>query len=302
MSCYHPQYAYIAGQNDEGKNIIKFCNEVTEHGHCDVNHLKRKYGKDLLAIPCGRCVGCKLDYSRSWAVRCVLESLDFPDNSFLTLTYEKAPPFLIKKDLSDFIKRLRNAHPDIKIRFFGCGEYGSKNDRPHFHVLIFGYGFPDKKLIKSYEGSNLYQSQELSKLWKFGLSSIGEVCLKSCAYVARYTSKKVGSSRGDEFVLMSRRPGIGAKFFYDKKDLIYLTDTLYGNFGSSHKARVPRYYDKLAEKEGIDLTKIKDERIRRANNFMNLGKYLHGFGDDIPLNNLLDGIANMKFNLLKRGI
>ena len=300
MSCFHPRYAFIAGTTENGKKLLHFCTPKTgDFG--DVSALKHKYRDSLVAIPCGKCVGCKLDYSKSWAVRCVLESLYHKESSFLTLTYDEAhcPKTLDKKPLSDFLKRLRSAHPDISIRFFGCGERGSLNNRPHYHVIIFGYSFPDKEVIQHQGHQVLYKSKELSKLWSFGLSSIGEVSLQSCAYVARYTSKKVNGKK-DEFILMSRMPGIGAQYFADKKDLIYLSDKLYGSFGSSHKARVPRYFDKLAEKEGIDLSDVKDNRIRRANLYNELGKYLHSFSDDIPLNQLMDRIALEKFNLLKR--
>jgi hypothetical protein len=43
---------------------------------------------------------------------------------------------------------LRKKISPLKIRFFHCGEYGDKTRRPHYHALIFGYGFPDKKLFK----------------------------------------------------------------------------------------------------------------------------------------------------------
>jgi len=45
-------------------------------------------------------------------------------------------------------------------RFFMCGEYGEENFRPHFHALLFGREFPDRKhLQKLSTGDILYSSQ-----------------------------------------------------------------------------------------------------------------------------------------------
>ena len=38
-------------------------------------------------IPCGSCEYCKLKRSKIWAARCTLESMNWPHNYFITLTY-----------------------------------------------------------------------------------------------------------------------------------------------------------------------------------------------------------------------
>lgn len=38
--------------------------------------------KDFVEIPCGKCVGCRLKYSRDWADRCVLEAKQHEKISF----------------------------------------------------------------------------------------------------------------------------------------------------------------------------------------------------------------------------
>ena len=166
-----------------------------------------------LSLPCGQCVGCRLERSRQWAVRCMHEAQMHTSNCFITLTY--APEFITEaKDLSLnydhfqlFMKRLRR-HYDYRneygfddkgkrillnpIRFYMAGEYGELRDRPHFHACIFGLDFEDKKFLKRTEtGSNLYTSKILEELWPYGYSSIGDVNFESAAYVARYIMKKV---------------------------------------------------------------------------------------------------------------
>ena len=56
------------------------------------------------------------------------------------------------------MKRLRKKLHPLKIRFFHCGEYGDKTRRPHYHALIFGYSFPDRKLFKKSKSGDLYTS------------------------------------------------------------------------------------------------------------------------------------------------
>lgn len=40
-----------------------------------------------VTIPCGQCIGCRLERSRQWAVRCVHEASLHTSNCFLTLTF-----------------------------------------------------------------------------------------------------------------------------------------------------------------------------------------------------------------------
>jgi hypothetical protein len=67
-----------------------------------------------------------------------------------------------------FMKRLRHRVKPLKIRFFHCGEYGDKTRRPHYHALIFGYGFPDKKIFKKQKSGDLFTSDVLTKCWGKG--------------------------------------------------------------------------------------------------------------------------------------
>jgi hypothetical protein len=63
----------------------------------------------------------------------------------------------------------------MKIRFFHCGEYGDKTRRPHYHALIFGYGFPDKVLFKKQKSGDLFTSDILTKCWGMGHCLLGDL-------------------------------------------------------------------------------------------------------------------------------
>lgn len=220
MPCYHTIKAYILRKTK------------TENGKSKVVFRKSEVGTEdyrKIELPCGKCIGCRLDKSREWAVRCVHEAQMHHYNSFITLTFcdgehhgceHEISDQLIslrKRDFQLFMKRLRkeaykqekeyqkglkdgkNPNDDCRtilstggrIRYFHCGEYGSQLQRPHHHACLFGCDFSDKTLWNVRDGVKLYRSSQLEKLWPYGFSTIGEVTFASAAYVARYVTKKI---------------------------------------------------------------------------------------------------------------
>lgn len=228
-----------------------------------------------MKIPCGQCIGCRLERSRQWAVRCVHEASLHSANSFITLTYrnEDLPGdgSVHPEHFQKFMKRLRKSLPSIKIRFFHCGEYGSMLSRPHYHAIIFGYDFPDKKLWTRRHGVNLYRSELLERLWPFGFSTVGDVTFESCAYVARYILKKqTGDSKADyyrgrheEYITMSRRPGIAHDWFVRFASDVFPRDSVV--IRNDVICKPPRYYDYLFELTDAEyFDRIKSRRKQRG--------------------------------------
>lgn len=254
MPCYHPLKGYrakVPGPN--GKRPVVF-------------NRQDGFEDRPIEVSCGQCVGCRLERSRQWAIRCVHEATLHDKNSFITLTYGPkhlpAGGTLLPRDFTLFMKRLRKAVPS-KIRFFHCGEYGDKEGRPHYHALIFGYDFPDKEIWReTKDGHKLYMSAELDALWNKGISVIGEVSFQSAAYTARYIMKKktgpqaedhyrrVDPETGEiyqltpEYVTMSRRPGIGKGWTDEFSGDAYPSDFIVVD---GKKQRPPRFYDKQLE-------------------------------------------------------
>lgn len=193
MPCYHPLNAW---HRDGLKPVFK-----------------PMPGRVQIVIPCGQCIGCRLEKSRQWAMRCLHESSMHQENCFITLTYDDAhlpgDGSLSKPVWQDFMKRFRRAVDRIEearlmfgpcevpyreIKFFMCGEYGESLSRPHYHACIFGFDFPDRVLWQTRDGVRLYRSSMLESLWKFGFSTVGDVTFESASYVARYILKKVNLS------------------------------------------------------------------------------------------------------------
>jgi hypothetical protein len=183
MSCTSPIQGWRSRErNKNGKRPIVF---DKSQGYEDMP----------VTLPCGRCGDCRLNYSREWATRCMHEAQMHKRNSFITLTYneENIPNdySVHKKELQNFFKRLRK-NTGVRFKYYACGEYGEKYQRPHYHAIIFGYDFPDRKLFtKTKRGDLLFTSELLEKAWQYkGYALIGEVTYQSCAYVARYVMKK----------------------------------------------------------------------------------------------------------------
>jgi len=233
----------------------------------------------VIPIACGQCIGCRLERSRQWAIRCVHEASLHPQNCFITLTYndEHLPQYgsLRLEHFQKFMKRLRKRFGS-KIRFFHCGEYGEKFQRPHYHAILFNFDFPDKKLLQS-KFNDLYTSEALSTLWPYGFSTIGSVTFESAAYVARYVTKKITGpmalnyynavdyrngeilERKPEYTTMSRRPGIAAGWFEKYSSDVYPADLVVMR---GKEMKPPKYYDRKYELQNIiDYTMVKFQRI-----------------------------------------
>lgn len=282
MSCKHPIYAVKCGKNKEGKNILYLPNGYTHKPYVgltsddygcvvsstNVEDLCRIYGRsNVIALPCGKCVGCKMDYAKKWSYRCMLEATLYKDNCFLTLTYddEHLPKDgkVHKEDLQKFMKRLRKKYGD-GIRFYACGEYGSQTGRPHYHLILFNFFPPDTKPYSvSYSGMRTLISDSISKLWPYGNNVVGDVTPSSCGYVARYCTKKIYGIDDGSFTLMSRRPGLGYEYFMKHSDVIYQYDLVYMN---GQTAKPSRYFDSLLERFNPEMFEdIKNKRLCSSN-------------------------------------
>ncbi|WNK13490.1 MAG: replication initiator protein [Microvirus sp.] len=266
MPCYHPQTGYYSkdANPETGRRPIVFSPQLSLSGI-------------PLKLPCGQCIGCKLERSRQWAVRLLHEAKLHDRSAFLTLTYADknipASSSLVKTDVQKFMKRLRRQRP-TGLRFFACGEYGETTGRPHYHVLLLNTDFPDRRLFKrsKTDMDHLYVSSELSDIWTVGNSAIGNVTFESCAYVARYVTKKLSGPAGamyyagagiePEFATMSLRPAIGGPQFVKYSAEWYKFDAavLQGK-----EVPLPRYYDKLYEVlDPVRYKRVKLDRSIRA--------------------------------------
>ncbi len=234
----------------------------------------------IAEVACGQCIGCRLDKSKEWAIRCVHEAQLHENNCFITLTYnEKNLPSdgsLVKEHFQKFMKRLRKQNQH-KIRYYMCGEYGEKLTRPHYHALLFGHDFHDKIPMGRENKNQLYTSQTLEKIWGKGFTSIGEMTFQSAGYVARYALKKItgdaayahytnedGVLLQPEYTTMSRGrgtdKGIGYRWYTKYKHDLYPEDECVID---GRIMKPPRYYAKIyQQQEPQNYEQIKQNRKR----------------------------------------
>lgn len=281
MSCYHPLRAWRGRVGKSGKRQIVW----------KLNDADPALVKSELRLPCSQCIGCRLERSRQWAIRCVHEASLYDDNCFLTLTYNDdnlpSDGSLNTRDFQLFMKKLRKRYGS-GIRFFQCGEYGELFSRPHHHALLFNFDFKDKYTWKCRNDIVTWRSPTLESLWPHGLSEIGSVTFESAAYVARYILKKVtgidavdhyvdhdnGVILKPEYVTMSRGSkilgtgGIGKAWFDKYKSDIYPHDYVWSR---GIEMRPPKFYDKQYEiLYPSQMRDIKNARAASAERLVNV--------------------------------
>lgn len=264
--------------------------------------IKRPDGAYWVKIPCRKCIGCRLDYSREWATRIALECKKSDHNWFLTLTYnDKNVPWgetvnmetgeittnmtLKPEDLTGFLKKLRRhweyhyGHQGIK--FFACGEYGDKTQRPHYHLALMNMPIKEENLkhyANNKQGDEIMTLQEIEDIWGKGFAPIGELNWQSAAYIARYiTKKQIGKeakkwyeSQGlkEPFIRVSRNPGIAMvpKDGANEIEKILTQDCVNIATKNGVKAmRTPKIYDMMySAMEPDQMSLIKEKRRHNA--------------------------------------
>lgn len=217
--------------------------------------------KDRHLVPCGRCPNCLTNRRNDWAIRLKIELEHSTSGHFITLTYddekikynENHQPSVFKKDLQNYVKRLRKTTTE-KLRYYAVGEYGTKSNRPHYHVLLFNY--PKSSINNA------------ANVWPYGFTKIGTITMASILYTCKYHVNKTDypEDSNPSFTLMSRNPGIGNAylnkmadfhegnpkrgFYYDKNGVLrrlprYLKDKLYSK---EDKRQIPFLNEDLNEK------------------------------------------------------
>lgn len=272
MSCTHPRIMAVCNIKDIAWPSIKRLEELNWKFNYNRGLAYRLVAKDSrevpledipswrrledMEIPCGHCIQCRLDYSKTWAIRCCHEASMYEHNYFITLTIDDdnlqygktGNPTLDKKRFTQFVKAVRKKFErlgHVGVRFFGCGEYGSGDGsrglNPHYHLILFNCPLSDLSLDfvcddgsivrkTSSCGEPLYFSQFIKDCWPYGFITVEDANYRTEAYVSRYILKKQGLSESlvfdknlaviPPFLRMSNRPAIGSTYFEDNEQFL----------------------------------------------------------------------------------
>jgi len=231
-------------------------------------------------LACGKCLGCRTAKAREWSIRCYHEGLlhdrhwrspdgvttVVPNSCAVTLTY--SPEFLPEDGhlnhthFQKFIRKLRKNRGVRSVRYFMAGEYGGKTQRPHYHALLFGLDFDDRRRVVRPDGQEVQMSLELANTWARGDATVDAFDFGAAGYIAGYIAKKQGQhfdprrwqtlTRPDgsiiyrdpapEYRRMSRAPGLGRYWIEQNLDQVYAHDLI--RIGP-YTFKPPAFYDQV---------------------------------------------------------
>ena len=221
MSCYKPLIRIYSPENREFSGQVYSLARFSEISGKQLKYEDLMYRKDVMLIPCGQCIGCRIRQREDWTTRIELETRDYPREEvwFITLTYdddhvpgmivntgeimrkvqyvwkpgEKRPESvqtLLYTDVQKFLKRLRKAYRG-KLRYFVAGEYGEQTARPHYHMILYGWQPTDLEHLYKIQHNGYFTSKWLTDIWGMGQTQIAQAVPETYRYVAGYVTKKM---------------------------------------------------------------------------------------------------------------
>jgi len=227
---------------------------------------------DEAIVPCNKCPACKKRRVSSWSFRLLQQYKKCKSAHFVTLTYdtqhvpitENGMMTLDFNDLQKFFKRLRKHETSRKCRYYAVGEYGTRNKRPHYHLILFNAEIDD--VLRSWQLGGT----------PIGSSHFGSVTPQSVGYTLKYISKPKSvprharDDRKPERALISK--GIGINYLTPRMvnwHTSNVSDGVYAILEGGKKIPLPRYYrDKLELSEELrELTQfhyLTHQRKREA--------------------------------------
>jgi len=172
-------------------------------------------------VSCRKCWQCRKRRVDDLVGRCIAESKFAKRTYAVTLTYDNGQgahaATLVYSDVQKFLKRLRFAGYDV--RYIVCGEYGTKKNRAHWHIILFFHGdHPDPRNMKQIEYGDKPKDKEYRvewKHWKHGYSYFQEPSWKSFQYVLKYVLKDQDERVKVTHLAMSKKPPLGEEYFLE---------------------------------------------------------------------------------------
>ncbi len=234
-----------------------------------------------MEVPCRHCLQCRMQRSSQWQLRLDNELTAWDSAIFVTLTYDNDTistkhkgMSLEKKDLVNFTKRLKYFlnKKNRKIKYYGCGEYGERNKRPHYHIIIFGMSLSELQLERHPRSGYWCRGGILNDSWDKGLIHVGTCTQDSISYVASYTTKKTTHTMQQKYELEQKgfepefqitSQGMGLSYALKNVQQIEKFKYLLTRHGK--KVPIPKYYwKKLDEMQVLCYNDVRNELEENA--------------------------------------
>lgn len=289
MSCYKPLIRLYNPNDKEQSGRVYSLARFSQLCGKQLKYEDLMYNPNVMLIPCGQCIGCRIRQREDWTTRIELEARDYPKDEvwFITLTYdddhvpgmivktgeimrkvqytwkpgEKRPSsvqILLYEDIQKFLKRLRKAYRG-KLRYFVAGEYGEQTARPHYHMILYGWRPTDLENLYKIQHNGYYTSKWLADLWRMGQIQIAQAVPETYRYVAGYVTKKMyeidGKKANAYYELGQTKPFAcmslkpGLGDHYYQEHKAEIWRQGYIQCTNGKRAQIPRYYEKQMEAE-----------------------------------------------------
>jgi len=169
-----------------------------------------------------------------------------------------------------FWRKMLNQSYDITkpFRYYAVGEYGSKNRRPHLHLVVY----------------NLYDTESIDEAWQLGMVEVKDLHENSISYLIKYLEKdskhyKYIYALGlqPEFSLSSKKLGECYVNASSKKYHLNNYDNNVITLSNGVKGKLPRYiFEKLYNKTKTVGRHLKDieEQQKEVDKYL-AGLYKH---------------------------
>lgn len=289
MSCYKPLIRLYNPNDREQSGRVYSLARFSQLSGKQLRYEDLMYNPNVMLIPCGQCIGCRIRQREDWTTRIELEARDYPKEQvwFITLTYdddhvpgmitktgeimrkvqytwkpgEERPSsvqILLYEDIQKFLKRLRKAYRG-KLRYFVAGEYGEQTARPHYHMILYGWKPTDLENLYKIHHNGYYTSEWLKNLWGMGQIQIAQAVPETYRYVAGYVTKKMyeidGKKANAYYELGQTKPFACMSLKPGLGDKYYqehkkeIWQQGYIQCTNGKRAQIPRYYEKQMEAE-----------------------------------------------------
>lgn len=166
---------------------------------------------------CRHCWQCKRRRCDDWLGRCIAEGKTALGVTVVTLTYGRDHLYdsadhlqaavLTYEDVQKYLRSYRDA--GYRLRYFVVGEYGSRKQRAHWHVIVF---WQNKVPVREHE-VDFIDTGHWDHGWSYWKPCLPDNMAAAITYATKYISKELTEDDVQAHMGLSRMPPLGDAYF-----------------------------------------------------------------------------------------